>query len=168
VRVTDFQNRLGYALYLLLAFGRNYGTVTEKSQSHNLFLMPPKRKDNSAASAASGPKTKRSKPSFRTPTTADPEIAEHSEVNSSKNRVVTLRPSASGRRGYRTQDLATASNSNPASPALELSHLPPHDSISHPTEESEIHPTEESDNYLKSDTKSRPKQKNTTTVRKQL
>jgi hypothetical protein len=135
--------------------------------------MPQKRKDDSAASAASGPKTKRSKPSFRTPTTAGPEIAEHSEVNSSKNRVVTLRPSASGRRGYRTQDLAMGSNSNPASPALELSHLPPHildecDSISHPIEESEIYPTEESDKHPKSGTKSRPKQKNTTTVRPQF
>lgn len=132
--------------------------------------MPPKRKDASAASAASGPKTKRSKPSFRTPTTAGPEAAEQSEVNSTKNRVVTLRPSASGRRGYRTQDLATTSNSNPASPATELLHLPPHipnecDSISHPTEESDIHPTEESDVHPKSDAKSRPKQKNTTTVR---
>jgi len=129
--------------------------------------MPPKRKDVSAASAASGPKTKRSKPSFRTPTTstAGPEAPEQSGVNSTKNRVVTLRPSASGRRGYRTQDLATSSNSNSASPAAEPSHLPPHipdecDSISLPTEESDIHPD--------SGAKSRRKQKNTTTVRQQL
>jgi hypothetical protein len=139
------------------------------SQSHNLFPMPPKRKDGSAASTASGPKTKRSKPSFRTPTTAGPDTAEQSEVNSTKNRVVTLRPSASGRRGYRTQALAMTSNSNPASPAGELSHIPDKcDSISHPTEESDIHPTEESDIHPKSGTKSRPKQKNTTTVRPQL
>lgn len=133
--------------------------------------MPPKRKDNSATStsAASGPKPKRSKPSFRTPTTAGSEATATSEVNSTKNRVVTLRASASGRRGYRTQDLATNSNSNPASPTAEPSHLPSHipddcDSISHPTEleESDIHPQAESG------TKSRPKQKNTTTVRPQL
>jgi hypothetical protein len=134
--------------------------------------MPPKRKDNSATSAAPGPKPKRSKPSFRTPTTAGPESTATSEVNSTKNRVVTLRASASGRRGYRTQDLATTSNSNsnsnPASPAAELSHPPSYipdecDSISHPTEleESDIHPQAESG------TKSRPKQKNTTTVRPQ-
>src|ERR1700734_1217669 len=115
--------------------------------------MPPKRKDNSAASAASVPKTKRSKPSFRTPTTAGPMATEESEVNSTKNRVVTLRSSASGRRGYHTQDLAATSNSNPASPSAEPSHLPPHipdecDSILQHTEESDIHPD--------SATKSRP------------
>jgi hypothetical protein len=130
--------------------------------------MPPKRKDDSAASAASGPKTKRSKPSFQTPTTGGAEATEQSEVlNSTKNQVVTLRSSASGRRGYRSQDLATTSNSNPASPVAEPSHLPPHipdecDSISHPIEESELHPESGTSS------KSRPKQKNTTTVRQQL
>jgi hypothetical protein len=129
--------------------------------------MPPKRKDNSATSAVSGPKAKRSKstPTFRTPTTIaglEPPTAA-SDVNSTKNRVVTLRAGASGRRGYRTQDLATSSNSNNASPAAELSHLPSHisdecDSISHPTEESEIHPSPDIG------TKSSPKKKNTTTV----
>ena len=136
-----------------------------QTHSHNHFRMPPKRKDNSATSAASGPKTKRSKPSFRTPGS---KATEESEVNSTKNRVVTLRSTSSGRRGYRTQDLAMTSNSNPASPATDISHLPPHisdgcencDSISHPTEESNMHSV--------SNTKSRPKQKNTTTVRLQL
>jgi hypothetical protein len=138
--------------------------------------MPPKRKDNSATPAVSGPKPKRSKPSFRTPTTAGLEVTTAaSEVNSTKNRVVTLRASTSGRRGYHTQDLATPSYSNSASPAAELSDLPSHipddsishipdecDSISHPTEESDIHPS------FDTGTKSRPKQKNTTTVRQQL
>jgi hypothetical protein len=118
--------------------------------------MPPKRKD----SAVSGPKAKRTKstPTFRTPTAnaAGLKATATSEINSTKNRVVTLRSSASGRRGYRTQDLATSSNSNNASPAAELSDLPSHisdecNSKSHPPEESEIH--------------SRVKQKNTTTVR---
>jgi hypothetical protein len=127
--------------------------------------MPPKRKDNSAGTAASGPgpKQKRSKPSFRTPTVAP----EATEENSTKNRVVTLRSSASGRHGYRTQDLATTSYSNPGSPAAELSHLPPHipdegDSISHLTEESDIHPQADLGS------KSRPKKKNTTTVSQHL
>jgi hypothetical protein len=132
--------------------------------------MPPKRKETAAAPVGSGPKQKRSKTSFRTPTPAALEGSTSAASNvgstsSTKNRVVTLRASATGRRGYRTQDLATSSNSNPASPAAELPHLPPHipdecDSISHPTEESDIHPD--------SGAKSRPKQKNTTTVRQQL
>ena len=76
-----------------------------------------------------------------------------------------MQSSASGRCGYRTQDLATTSDSNSASPAAELLDLPPHildecDPISHPTEESDIHP--------EPGTKSRPKQKNTTTVRPQF
>jgi hypothetical protein len=130
--------------------------------------MPPKRKDNSANSAVSGPKAKRSKstPTFRTPTTSTAGLeATPSDVNTTKNRVVTLRSSASGRRGYRTQDLATTSNSNSASPAAELSDLPPShisdecDSISHHTEESDIHPQADLG------AKTRPKQKNTTTVR---
>ena len=122
--------------------------------------MPPKRKDNSATSAVSGPKAKRSKstPTFRTPTTAGLEATATSEVNSTKNRIVTLRSSASGsgRRGYRTQDLATGSNSNNASPPAELSHLASH---TIPDEcDSMSHPTEESDPDL--GTKSKPKQKN--------
>jgi hypothetical protein len=138
--------------------------------------MPPKRKDDSATPAVSGPKAKRSKstptfrtptstPTFRTPTTAGLEATAASEVNSTKNRIVTLRSSASGsgRRGYRTQDLATSSNSNNASPPAEILHLPSHI----PDEcDSMPHPTEESDPDL--GTKSRPKEKNTTTVRQQL
>ena len=133
--------------------------------------MPQKRKDDSAASAASGPKTKRSKPSFRTPTTAGPTTAGPSTagpegINPIKNRVVTLRSSASGRRGYRSQDLATPSNSNSASPVADLSDLPPHtpdecDSISHSIEETDLPPQAESGS-------TRPKQKNTTKVRPQL
>jgi hypothetical protein len=156
---------------LLFDFGRLFFWPTlchwhQQSQSHHLFPMPPKRKDNSSTSAVSGPKAKRSKstPTFRTPTTAGPEATAASEANSTKNRIVTLRSSASGsgRRGYRTQDLDTSSNSNNASPPAELSHLPSHipdecDSMPHLTEESDLHPD--------LGTKSRPKQKNTTTVR---
>jgi hypothetical protein len=116
--------------------------------------MPPKRKD----SAVSGPKAKRSKstPIFRTPTTstAGLKATTTSEINSTKNRVVTLRASASGRRGYRTQDLATSSNSNDSS-AAELPDLPSHT----PDEcKSKLDPTEESNIHI------RVKQKNTTTV----
>jgi hypothetical protein len=67
------------------------------SHSHTTSFMPPKRKDDSAAPTASGPKTKRSKPSFRTPTTSGPKATDDSEVISTKNRVVTLQSSASGR-----------------------------------------------------------------------
>ena len=126
--------------------------------------MPPKQKDNSS-STVSGSKAKhsRSTPTFWTPTTAGLEATTATDVNSTKNRVVTLQASASSHHGYRTQDFATTSN--PTSPATEPSHLPSHisdecDSISHPTEESDIHPN--------SGTKSRPKQKNTMTVRLQL
>jgi hypothetical protein len=133
--------------------------------------MPPKRKDNSGTSAVSGPKAKRSKstPTFRTPTASTTGLGATpaSEVNSTKNRVVTLRASASGRRGYRTQDLDTSSNSNNAFPSPELSDLPSHipdecDSIPHPAEVNDIHPQ----NDLGA--KPRPKQKNTTTVRQHL
>jgi hypothetical protein len=129
--------------------------------------MPPKRKDNSGTSAISGPKPKRTKstPTFRTPTTST------AASESTKNRVVTLRASASGRRGYRTQDLDTSSNSDKASPSAELSdlRLPSQipdelecDSIPHPTEANNINPQADPG------AKSRPKQKNTTTVRQHL
>jgi hypothetical protein len=135
------------------------------------YLSEPchQNEQTAATPVGSGPKQKRSKTSFWTPTPAALEgsTSAASDVGSTstKNRVVTLQVSASGRRGYRTQDLATSSSSNPASPAAELSHLPPHipdecDSISHPNEESDIHPD--------LGAKSRPKQKNTTTVRQQL
>ena len=145
-----------------------------QSQSHNLIPMPPKQKDNSATSV-SGSKAKRKKstPTFRTPTTANPEATSiaASELNSTKNRIVTLRASASGCCGYCTQDLTaatTSSNSdNVSAPAAELPHLPSNerDSIPYPTTgESNIHPQAESE----SGTKSRPKQKNTTTVSQHL
>ena len=129
--------------------------VSQQSQSHYLFPMPLKQKD----SAVSEPKAKctKSTPSLQTPTTnaAGLKATATSEINSTKNWVVTLRASASGHCGYRTQDLATSSNSNNAPPAAELSDLPSHifyeyNSKSHPTEESNIH--------------SWAKQKNTTTV----
>ena len=103
------------------------------------------------------PKQSTPSPTFRTPTTnaAGPKATATSEINSTKNQVVTLKASASGHHGYCTQDLATSSNSNNASPAAELSDLPSYisdecNSKSHPTEESDIH--------------SWAKQKNTTTV----
>ena len=123
----DLVYTLSYSLTLADFFEANF--MSQQSQSHHLFSMPPKQKDNSATSAVSGPKAKRSKstPTFRTPqataSTAGLEATTTSEVNSTKNRVVTLRASASGRRGYRTQDLATSSNSNSASPAAEISDL---------------------------------------------
>ena len=77
--------------------------------------MPPKRKEGAATPVASGPKQKWSKTSFRTPTTAALEgttTSPASDVGSaSKNRVVTLRASASGHRGYCSQDLSTQCSS---------------------------------------------------------
>jgi len=130
--------------------------------------MPPKRKDSATTP---GPKQKRSKTSFRTPTAAasgsESGQAVPSEVGSTKNRVVTLRASASGCRGYRSQDLSTGPSSSletsTASPA-ENSILPSEISnscepISTPNLESDTQPGPNSSVKL------RPKQKNTTTVR---
>jgi len=93
--------------------------------------MAPKRKETAATPAASGPKPKRSRTSFRTPTTPALEAATSvaSEVGSTstscKNRVVTLRASAGGRRGYRTQDLSTTQSSSSLDPlAAENSAIP--------------------------------------------
>lgn len=132
--------------------------------------MPPKRKESAATPAASGPKQKRSKTSFRTPTTAALEgtSSTTSEVGStsSKNRVVTLRASASGRRGYRSQELSTTQSSGPDSSAADNSAHPSHPSditdISDPIPPLDL----ESDTQSQagSGAKSRPKQKNTTTV----
>jgi hypothetical protein len=133
---------------------------------YKLHLMPQKRKDSAATSVASGPKQKRSRTSFRTPTTAglDDTVAHASEVGSTKNRVVTLRASASGRRGYRTQDMSAAPSSSSSlhSSAPNDSDLPsyvsnPCDPILSLNQESELQPGPSA--------KSRPKQKNTTTVR---
>jgi hypothetical protein len=127
--------------------------------------MPPKRKEGSNAP---GPKQKRSKPSFRTLTTGGLDSTVASEVGSSTstNRVVTLRANAtSGRRGYSTQNLPTTSTSSLNSSLTDNSASPSEicDSESIPPLilESDI-PSGSSSN---SNTKSRPKQKNTTTVR---
>lgn len=83
-----------------------------------------------------------------------------SEVGSTKNRVVTLRASASGRRGYRSQDLSTTWSSSVDS---EISALPSGNIDT--SDPSWIPPLDlESDTQPGSGTKSRPKQKNTTTV----
>jgi hypothetical protein len=129
--------------------------------------MPPKRKDSANAP---GPKQKRSKPSFRTPTTAGLDSTVASEVGSttstSTSRVITLRANAtSGRRGYSTQILSTTSTSSLNSLLTENSALPSEicDSESIPPLilESDL----QSGSSSNSNAKSRPKQKNTTTVR---
>ena len=65
-----------------------------RQHGHNTSLMPPKQKESAAIPAASGPKQKRSKTSFRTPTTAALEVTTSiaSEVGSAstKNQVFTL------------------------------------------------------------------------------
>lgn len=94
--------------------------------------MPSKRKDNAANSATTGPNRKRSKPSFRTPTTAGIQEAAPSQPSLSKNRVVTLRTSATGRRGYHTaQDIQ--SDSSPTLESLPSSSAP---EACHPTDSS--------------------------------
>jgi hypothetical protein len=129
--------------------------------------MPPKRKDHNSTSAASvsGPKPKRSKPSFRTPTLAAQVSDSASQPSSSNNRVVTLQTGASGRRGYRTQELPAASSSsisvppniaNDAVEAYEHTSSGEHD-ITAPEIQNNIPAASES--------KARTKQKNTTTVR---
>jgi hypothetical protein len=134
--------------------------------------MPQKQKDNSGVSGSKA-KCKKSTPIFQTPPTANPEATSiaASELNSTENQIVTLQASASGRHGYCTQDLTaatTSSNSDNASaPAAELPHLLSIERDSIPyltTGESNIHPQAESE----SGTKSRPKQKNTTTVSQHL
>lgn len=134
--------------------------------------MPPKRKESAATPVASGPKQKRSKTSFRTPTNAALEgtTSAASDVGStSKNRVVTLRASASGRRGYRSQDLSTTTQSSSTasdSLAAENSALPSNamgdqaDILCEPIPPSNV----ESDTQPSPVAKSRAKQKNTTTV----
>ena len=125
--------------------------------------MPPKRKESAAIPVASGPKQKKSKTSFRTPTTAALEgtTSAASEVGT-KNRVVTLRASSSGRRGYRSQDLSTSSQNT----TLDSS---PADHSAHPSHPSDINdpispPDLESDTQSGAGAKPKPKQKNTTTV----
>jgi hypothetical protein len=136
--------------------------------------MPPKRKESAATPAASGPKQKRSKTSFRTPTPAALEgtTSSASEVGStstsSKNRVITLRANASGRRGYRSQDLSTTQSSSHEPLVSENSSIP-----SETTGDSDIidisdaNHTQldpECDTQPGSGAKSRQKKKNTTTV----
>ena len=96
--------------------------------------MPPKGIESSANPVASGPKQKRSKTSFWTPTTAAVEgttsTSAASEV-ATKNRIVTLRASSSGRRGYRSQDLSTSTpNSALDSSAADNSAHPSHTDLS--------------------------------------
>jgi hypothetical protein len=134
--------------------------------------MPPKRKESAATPVASGPKQKRSKTSFRTPTTAALEGASSaaseagSTSTSSKNRVVTLRTSASGRRGYRSQDLSTTPSSSGHDPSAAGNSAISSDIIDDTPDISEPTPplNLESDTQSGSGAKSRPKQKNTMTV----
>jgi len=136
--------------------------------------MPPKRKESAATPAASGPKQKRSKTSFRTPTTAALEgttsaaIEVGSTSTSTKNRVVTLRASASGRRGYRSQDLSTTQSSSHNLLAAENSSIPSEitgDLAITDINDANYPPLDpETETQPGSGAKSRPKQKNTTTV----
>jgi hypothetical protein len=145
--------------------------VSISQHRHNLSLMPPKRKESTATPTASGPKPKRSKTSFRTPTTAalDPATSVTSEVGStstsSKNRVITLRASASGRRGYRSQDLSTTQSSSLDSLAGETSAIPS-DIMGDMADTCDpIPPLDpEGDTQPGSSTKPRQGKKNTTTV----
>jgi len=133
--------------------------------------MPPKRKESAATPTASGAKPKRSKTSFRTPTPAalEPATSVPNEVGStstsSKNRVITLRASASGRRGYRSQDLSTTQSSSLDSLAAETSAIPS-DIISDIADTCEAIPPldPEGDTQPGSSTKPRQGKKNTTTV----
>jgi hypothetical protein len=161
-----------YILHLkhrVLSFTRNLTclfVLVSIATIYKLFLMPQKRKDSVATPVASGPKQKRSRTSFRTPTTVGLEdtAALASEVGSTKNRVVTLRSNASGRRGYRSQDLSAASSSTRSldSSAADNSALP--SDVSNTCDPIQLL-DQESDTQPGSSAKSRPKQKNTTTVR---
>ena len=91
-----------------------------------------------------------------------------STSTSSKNRVVTLRASATGRRGYRSQDLSTTQSSSHDSLAADNSSIP-----SEITGDSDITDTSdpnhppldpESDSQPGLGAKSKAKKKNTTTV----
>lgn len=132
--------------------------------------MPPKRKESAATPVASGPKPKRSKTSFRTPTTAalEPASGVASEVGStstsSKNRVITLRASSSGRRGYRSQDLSTTQSSGLESLAAETSAIPSDFNDMGDICDPNPPPDSEGETQPGSSAKKRPKQKNTTTV----
>ncbi len=133
--------------------------------------MPPKRKDTVAATpAAAGPKPKRSKPTFQTArvaATATSEDPGPSQTSSSKSRVVTLRPSASGRRGYQTREQSTTPNSNPGSSSAPdstfASDVPDTCDTIPPTAEPTI-ANPDSDGHPALNAGSRAKQKNTTTV----
>lgn len=139
---------------------------------HNLSIMPPKRKESAATPVASGPKQKRSKISFRTPTTAALEGTTTSAASdvgstSTKNQVVTLRASASGRRGYHSQDLSTTQSSSVASDSLAAENSAiTSDTLGDLADRCEPIPALniESDTQPSSGGKSRPKQRNTTTV----
>src|SRR5258705_4838401 len=146
--------------------------ASAQPQSANFFIMPFKRKDNAATPPAAGPKPKRSKATFRTPTTAALEDTAASQPSSSKNQVVTLRTGASGRRGYRTQELSatssTVDNSTPdsnsessaAAGSTQASGVPDVISLA------DIRASElQSDHPPATSTKPRVKQRNTTTVR---
>ena len=129
------------------------------------FTMPPKRKDDYSTSAAtgSGPKPKRSKPTFRTPSTETAQVSEPlpvKQLSSSNNRVVTLRTGASGRRGYRTQELAAASSSSNSTQANDAPNS--YDQIL-PADHDNTGP--EIQNDIPAVSKAQRKQKNTTTVR---
>ena len=152
-----------------------YTTRTQDAQPHSTnSAMASKRKTDAAHPSA----PKKSKPAFCTPQVTATSTGFSNSVNqttqpsSSKNRVVTLRTNAAGRRGYRTQDLTTIDNSNTNSdPFLspDLSNLIP--SVSDVLDDSNSAYTagpetsSESVSAISLVAKQRSKQKNTTTVR---
>jgi hypothetical protein len=127
--------------------------------------MPPKRKDG-ATTANAGRVPKRSKPTFRAPTTTTvPDTTISQAASSSRNRIVTLRTSATGRRGYRTQDVVSNPESNPDSdssaPSNFIDPLPVEDATDIGIEGLNT----DTDTPAVVGAKSRSKQKNTTAVR---
>lgn len=140
--------------------------VTRGGSDFHCFTMPPKRKDNNSTSTASGsgPKPKRSKPTFRTPTSLTADVSgitnTANQLSSTNNRVVTLRTGASGRRGYRTQELAAASSSNTTQANDTVDDYEHILSADHDITNPEI----QNDTPAASKSKGRSKQKNTTTV----
>ena len=133
-----------------------------------IFIMPLKQKGGAVTiPVASDLKQKWSKTSFWTPTTAGSAGTTASEVGSTKNWVVTLQTNAGGHRGYCSQDLSTTPSSSLFSESLAAENLVyqvPSD-ITDDILDPNLAPLVMDDNTQPGSSKSRPKQKNMTTVR---
>jgi hypothetical protein len=126
--------------------------------------MPLKRKDDTNA----GRTPKRSKPTFRAPATTVPNDTTISQASSSKNRIITLRTSATGCHGYRTQDVISNPDTIPspdasASPNFNDPLLAGQDSTDFGS--ANINDLNDGTDIPAVQAKSRRKQKNTTTLR---